>query len=433
MAAKHKVGNMPELLCGKCGTWMILTFSDRKLKRRGVTLLIHRCPILHCPNCRLSRSLANQVGRKARARKIQAHKAKSGFVVVKLHHAVDSSNRFQIFRPDIFNRLIKAKKTSSTFIPRIPKRRFAWCAIEFLYDARDYYYIPGLYRSSGDGFLTPVFFAKGVLLKYLHHPAYSLDFSSDTYGTIHTSEGHIIAFGVNRVGRVIMWLADIGKMSEAEQFYLRSENVESDHDVASEFYQGQVEVQFTPPTREWRLLRARHEMINRAFEILKVKLAHLDIEQAKVMKRILRPLVWDEPHVGSVIDALNKVMIETLNVEAIKADIRKIDHNFEAKSLRSLKLFQFWLEKRCRLVNAASIVSPLFILYDLRVVLSHLLSREKEKKTLSHVCSRLQLAIDCRNWEKIYDAMLDRLQTTYTTIIERIEVVRNGAGEIVRQ
>jgi hypothetical protein len=56
--------------------------------------------------------------------------------------------------------------------------------------------------------------------------------ASTTYGTIYAS---IIAFGINKHGKLVMWLGDIAKLPESEQYYLRSENVASDHCKGSEF------------------------------------------------------------------------------------------------------------------------------------------------------------------------------------------------------
>lgn len=47
-----------------------------------------------------------------------------------------------------------------------------------------------------------------------------------------------------------MWLGDIAKLDINEQHYLCSENINSDHDIASEFYEGQIEVQWAEPSKE---------------------------------------------------------------------------------------------------------------------------------------------------------------------------------------
>jgi hypothetical protein len=85
---------------------------------------------------------------------------------------------------------------------------FGFTKVPFLYDPDDYYYIPGLERTFSVGFLTPVFFDKEVLLKYDASPTCQVKFASPTYGTI-DGESFSISFGINKNGRVVMWLGDI--------------------------------------------------------------------------------------------------------------------------------------------------------------------------------------------------------------------------------
>jgi hypothetical protein len=130
------------------------------------------------------------------------------------------------------------KGLSSVTVTRLKLTQdFGFTKIRLLYDIDDYYYIPGLERPFNVGFLTPVYFNRKVLLKYDASPNCRVKFASPTYGTI-DGEAFSISFGINKNGKVIMWLGDIAKLPEPEQYYLRSENVESDHSIGSEFYDG---------------------------------------------------------------------------------------------------------------------------------------------------------------------------------------------------
>ena len=213
-----------------------------------------------------------------------------------------------------------------------------------------------------------------------------------------------------------MWLGDIHRLSETEQHYLRSENVESDHDIASEFYQAQIDVQFTPPSRENALLRARYEMVNRTYEKLGVKLTQLDLEQLELMKRIARPVTWDDNNVGRIFEGLNKVLVDTINTEALKRNLHEIDSGFDSKKLGSLKLLQNWLVKRCGFADAGKVLRPLFVLYDLRIAYAHLVSAREKKKTLASACERLAVPNRSRNLKGIYDALIDELTKMYKEI-----------------
>lgn len=158
---------IPELKCKRCGSWLSLAFKDCTFTRNNVRLLIRSCPILRCEKSHFSRSLASKVGRKPQASPIPIRKSKSGFAVLTLHYTADPRNRFQIFDPKIFSKLKRQRKKYQEIYLKIPRQRFNYCQVPFSYDSRDYYYFPGLYRASGDGYLTPVFFNKEVLLKYI--------------------------------------------------------------------------------------------------------------------------------------------------------------------------------------------------------------------------------------------------------------------------
>ncbi len=100
-----------------------------------------------------------------------------------------------------------------------------------------------------------VFFKREVLLKYDSSPTYRLSFASTTYGEIRRGDDFSMPFGINKNGKVIMWLGDIARLPDAEQYYLRSENIESDHSIGSEFYDGQIECIFTDLFKKMLCLR----------------------------------------------------------------------------------------------------------------------------------------------------------------------------------
>jgi hypothetical protein len=60
--------------------------------------------------------------------------------------------------------------------------------------------------------------------------------SGNTHGTIFRKDDTDLNFGINRNERVFCWLGDLKKIPKREQQYLLLYNVDSDHDVASEFY-----------------------------------------------------------------------------------------------------------------------------------------------------------------------------------------------------
>ena len=213
--------------CSVCNTSLDLAFADFEEEVSGVAFSITGLPVLRCSAC--SRDHWPDGSRLA---------------IIQLHR--------------------DATEKRSTVVKVTRRKRqeiFNFTDVPFVYDPDDYHYIPGLQRPHDVGYLTPVFFNRGVLLKYDTAPGYRVKFASRTYGDIITDDGDITPFGINRNGMVVMWLGDISKLPKSEQYYLRSENVASDHAIGSEFYDAQLECIFTESSAEDRLLGLRSEFL----------------------------------------------------------------------------------------------------------------------------------------------------------------------------
>ncbi len=71
-----------------------------------------------------------------------------------------------------------------------------------------------------------------------------------------------------------MWLGDIAKLPVNEQYYLRSENIESDHSIGSEFYDAQIMCQPSEHSKEDHLFKIRSEFLEQCFKRFNKKFAH---------------------------------------------------------------------------------------------------------------------------------------------------------------
>jgi hypothetical protein len=335
----------------RCSKPLDLAYVDFHEDVSGVNITIIGLPVLHCPSC----------GR---------------------DHLPDRS-RLSIIE---LHRQATAKGTPAV---RVTRRKleedYRFTRVPFLYDPDDYRCIPGLEDSAG--FLTPVFFNRKVLLKYDTTPGYRVKFASTTYGEIVPDDDHGISFGINRNGKVVMWLGDIAKLPEAEQYYLRSENVESDHSIGSEFYDGQIECIYTKPTEENRLYALRSEFVEACFKRFGEKIAHLDEEVLNISLEFNAPVVDTAKERRHVADTLNKIYIESLDNAALAALLRKAGG--DPKSLGSLKRLQALLEPIAKGADIPAILSPFFVLYDLRVAYSHLKSDDSATEILKTVTDRL--------------------------------------------
>ena len=374
-------GEPQRIYCEKCRTHTELVFVEFDEVVSGIDIKISGLPMLRCPRCR--------------------------------HEQLPDGSRFAIVK--LHKEAFEKSETKITVTRRKHAETFEFTDVPFRYDPDDYYYIPGLYRSFDEGFLQPVYFKREVLLKYDNAPGYMVKFASTTYGQI-DSETTGTSFGINRFGNVVMWLGDIAKLPEDEQYYLRSENIESDHALGSEFYDGQIEAIFTPLTKEDELFRLRSEFLDKSQARFGIALGHLEAEALELALSFNPPVVDTPKERRHVVDTLNKVYLESLDNVALG----KVVSSLGAKSPGpgSLKRLQTILQSVAPNADVATLMSPLYVLYDLRVASSHLTSGSGSQ--LQTVVTRLDLPVEA-SLSEIYAKILDDLLETFTGMVKIME------------
>lgn len=374
-------GKVQRIYCDNCTDNLDLSFTDFEDDVSGVHISLSGLPVLVCPSCS-STYLPDR----------------SRFAVIELHRQA-----------------IARKSTLVTVKRNKTARDFGFAKVPFQYDSDDYNYIPGLTREFDEGFLTPVFFNKEVLIKYDVHPSYRVTFASRTYGSIRQGNDFDIPFGINRNGHLVMWLGDIARLPENEQSYLRSGNIPSDHSIGSEFYDGQIEAKFTDRPPEDQLFEERSLFLEAGFSRFGEKLAHLEKEVLDLAISIRRPVVDTPAERRNVADALNKVYLESLDNKALERVLSELGQ--DAAKLGSLKRLQKLVETIAPTEDIAGAMSPLYVLYDLRVAYSHLGSEDGQEEKLRFVRERLGLAIDADLFA-IYDTIVPALRCAFAKLSE---------------
>jgi hypothetical protein len=297
-------------------------------------------------------------------------------------------------------------------------QNFGFTQVPFIYDSDDYKYFPGLKRPHDEGFLTPVFFNKEVLLKYDSSPTYRISFASTTYGEIRQGDDFSMPFGINKNGKVIMWLGDVARLPVNEQYYLRSENIDSDHSIGSEFYDGQIECKFTDHSREDSLFQRRSNFLELCFKKFGVKLAHLDDEVFDLAVNFNGPIVDSDKERRHVADTLNKIYIESFDNNALGEVLKSLGE--DPKNLGSNKRLQKIMENVATSEDVNRIMCPFYVLYDLRVAYSHLGSKDGSDKRLATVRERLGLGPESQ-LNEIYEAIVNQLGVAFDELSERLK------------
>jgi hypothetical protein len=344
-------GAHQRIYCSNCNSHCDLVFIEFDALVSGISIRIDGLPMLQCPSC------GNQ--------------------------NLPDLSRFAIV--DVHRRAMAQSKATAHVDRRKRTNTFSFTDVPFQYDCDDYWYIPGLHRSFDEGFLQPVFFKRAVLLKFDNSPGYRVRFASTTYGEITANDDHI-SFGVNRHRNVVMWLGDIAKLPKDEQFYLRSENVQSDHSIGSEFYDGQIEAKFTDPSAENALFKLRSIFIENFFKRFGRKIAHLEREALDLALSFNPPVVDTPKERRHVADSLNKIYLESIDNAALLEILKSLCAT--SKGTGSLKRMQAIFEAIAPTEDIKVILSPLYVLYDLRVAFSHL-TQESTKAQIATIGSRL--------------------------------------------
>src|SRR5690606_11170915 len=153
-----------------------------------------------------------------------------------------------------------------------------------------------------------------------------------------------------------------------------------------------LEAVFTPKSREDELFALRSDVIEAFFKRFGARVAHLEAEVMDVALAFNPPVVDTDKERRHVADALNKIYVESWDNAALGRVFRGLGG--DPNQMRSLKLLQGILERAAPSHDVAKLVSPLYVLYDLRVAYSHLMSDEGASDTLETVMARLSLPSD---------------------------------------
>ncbi len=228
----------------------------------------------------------------------------------------------------------------------------------------------------GNQYLTPVYFNRQVLVRYLYDSRFYCDFVSETYGSVGNEEFDI-PFGINKYGSVLAWLGDIMKqLPQREQFYWLVENKVPEHESRSEFFDAQINVEFTEPPAVIQCLNALARF-NAAFHrrygvhLYHERSIEERVEDTRRYKRLLLNNVDDFKR---FLSELNEIINENTNNGDIKRFLSQQTLTVPdgAKGNKLLeKVYTTVLQ------DSENLIAPFFYLYDLRLWADHSIGNEK--------------------------------------------------------
>lgn len=302
----------------------------------------------------------------------------------------------------------------------------------FKYSSEDYFLIPGLYRKSDLGYLCPVFFEKDLLLYYNNHPDYSVKFYSFSSGNIYYKGESMFSwgFGINRNGKIFKWLGDLNDdfkdsamMPHLKLFQAR--NIDSDHDIYSKFYLSQnpfsIEDAFQDSDNEMKIFALKDEVDvlfknNFNFSLTKIVIDDLfDFYKP--------PILEEKEQIFNAYISLNKLLVENIETALLKNQL--IENGADRKKtneLGSVKTLEKFLFDILKIEDSSNLISPLFVLSDLRQLQGHFSDTSFMEKYL--FCKeRLGLDENVTHFE-VYQKLIERLVKFYNNLIEKIKASR---------
>ena len=302
--------------------------------------------------------------------------------------------------------------------------------LEFKYDTTDYFLIPGIHRPEEDGYLTPVFFDKDILLYYNNHPDYSVKLYSFSSGNIYYKGEPLFnwGFGINRNGKIFRWLGDLAEDFEEDDMKphlkrFQASNVPSDHDIVSQFYFSQnpfsIKDAFQKSDNEYKLFNLKSDFEHRIKSEYNFNISKLDIEA--VIAYYKHPVLDDRNQIFEAYLKLDKFINENIEQKELKRILLINGLTKEnIKGLKSLKLFTLFISHILKREEAEKLVTPLFVLNDLRQLHSHLANKSFDRKYLS--CkTRLNVTSETSD--------LDFFKTVIIELIKLFEVI-NGKVKV---
>lgn len=293
--------------------------------------------------------------------------------------------------------------------------------VNFDYSAIEYFSVPGLaHGMSNNGFLAPVYFSLDVLNKYAQNPRYTLSILSSTYGSIWCADEWHISFGVNASKQVVMWLGDIHSLPMKEQQYLLSENIPSAFDLHSDFYDAQIENKWSEGAIENKCLRLREEFSEKVTAKFGANMYRLPNEIGKTISDLQKPIYWEDRHVATVVESLNRIFVESIDEKFLKAFLVAAGIKLQ-DGLRALKLMEKFIEHLSKsALDARAIMLPFFVLYDYRINVCHLQSEETVATKIQSINERIGLDVSNVSHEKIYDQLFSELEKSFVRMNELV-------------
>jgi len=213
-----------------------------------------------------------------------------------------------------------------------------------------------------------LWFRSSVVSELLSLRGFSLEWYTAETGSIRSTSGIGIHFGINSSELITVYAYDIARLAAWEQHVWAAHNVVPEGKVSSELLSSQVRAQPANTHAVEELLFKSMRMLEHGFrKKLNVSLFTHDIDDSAVMQHISRFASKDQATLLRLAKELVRVFTERLDVSAL----RKLSTHTDKEKLGSNKLLQDVLAQKVGPDKAREIFGVIAGTYDMRIGDAH--------------------------------------------------------------
>lgn len=219
------------------------------------------------------------------------------------------------------------------------------------------------------GAMSWLFFAPTIVSALLRHRSAKLRWATEETGSLGAT-GHGVHFGINDLGLITVFAKDIGGLQPWEQRLWSAHNVTPDGGVSRELFAAQMEVQPAATTAPERELPQAIGALESAFSTrygAPLLRAHDSVPM--LLRRAHRFLAAEPDGLLDLSKELTRLFIERIDVDAIVAALALPKAEKKPGSLKALEKLAAHHSSDAA---AATMMAPLFGIYDLRLADAHI-------------------------------------------------------------
>lgn len=213
-----------------------------------------------------------------------------------------------------------------------------------------------------------LWFHSSIVSELIGLRGFSLEWYTAETGSIKSTSGYSIHFGINSSDLITVYAYDIARLPSWEQHMWAAKNVVPDGKVSRELLESQVKAKPASTHAVEELLFEVMSMLENGFrEDLDVSLFTHDFNRLEAMKQISRFASTDQASLLRLAKELIRVFSDRLDVR----ELRKLSTNSNKEKLGSNKLLEDVLAQKVGSEKARKVFGPIAGAYDMRVGDAH--------------------------------------------------------------